>query len=64
MLLLFGVVTLCGAIGAWKKRDELEESWERRISNPHNVQKIQQHSELYRDDFRRWIKENHPNLLL
>src|SRR5260370_30328675 len=27
MLLLFGVVTLCGAIGAWKKRNELEKSW-------------------------------------
>jgi hypothetical protein len=63
ILFLFGVATLCGAIGVWKKRNELERSWERTISNPQNVQEILQHSELYRNDFRRWIKENHPNLL-
>jgi hypothetical protein len=62
-LLLFGVVSLCGAIGAWKKRNELEKAWEQTIGNPQNVQDILQHSELYRDDFRRWIKQNHPNLL-
>jgi hypothetical protein len=63
MLSLFGSVILFGVIRAWKERNSLETSWERTISNPQNVQEILQHSELYRDDFRRWIKENHPNLI-
>ena len=64
MLSLFGGVILWGVIRAWKERNHLEKSWERTISNPQNIQDISQHLDLYRDDFRQWVKENHPNLLL
>jgi hypothetical protein len=59
-----GGVLLWELITKWKERNELEKSWERTISNPENVQMIRHHPELYRDDFKQWIKENHPNLLL
>jgi hypothetical protein len=59
-----GGLFLWDAIKKWKERNELEKSWELAISNPSNVQEIQRHPESYRDDFRQWIKENHPNLLL
>jgi len=44
--------------------NELEKSWEQAISNPQNVEEFWQHPDSYRDDFKQWIKENHPNLLL
>lgn len=62
MFFVFAGTILCGAIQAWRKRDELEKSWERTISNPENLQEVHKHPELYRDDFKKWINENHPNL--
>ena len=62
MFFLFAGGLLWGVIGTWKERDELENSWERTISNPENQQDVQKHPELYRDDFKKWINENHPHL--
>jgi hypothetical protein len=53
------------AIAKWARtKNELEKSWVRMILNPNNVQEIQRHPEQYREDFRQWIKEHHPHLLL
>jgi hypothetical protein len=69
MFFALGGVLLYGSRKDWKARDKLEKeqnelakAWELTISNPENVQKMQQHPELYRDDFKQWIKENHPEL--
>ncbi len=62
MFFVFGGLILCGATENWKERNRLEKSWERTISNPENVQDIHKHPENYRDDFKKWIKENHPEL--
>ena len=48
----------------WKERNELEKSWEQIISNPYSIQEIRRHPEYYRDDFKQWIEEHHPNLIL
>ena len=47
-----------------KEKAELEKSWVRMILNPNNVQEIRRHPEHYRDDFKQWIKEIQPDLLL
>jgi hypothetical protein len=47
-----------------KEKSELEKSWVRIILNPDNVQDIRRHPETYRDDFKQWIKEIQPDLLL
>ena len=47
-----------------KEKTELEKSWVRIILNPNSVQDIRQHPEAYRDDFKQWIKEIQPDLLL
>jgi hypothetical protein len=47
-----------------KEKNELEKSWVRIILNPNNVQDIQRHPEAYRDDFKQWIEEIQPDLLL
>lgn len=64
MSLVFSGMIFWSVIAEWKKKNELETSWERMVSNPLNVQDIRLHPERYRDDFRQWIKENHPNLPL
>ena len=71
MLLLFGAGAVGTLIHLWREKDklekekaELEKSWEQVISNPHNVEKLRQHPEFYADDFKQWVEENHPNLLL
>jgi hypothetical protein len=64
MFLLFGGAILWGVSEPWKERNELEKSWEQSMSNPREVQAIRHHPEILRDDFRRWIKENHPDLLI
>jgi hypothetical protein len=63
-LFLIGGLFLYEGIKRWKERNELEKSWERAISNANNVQAIRQHPELYQDDFRQWIQESHPSVLL
>jgi hypothetical protein len=63
-LFLFGGVILWGIIAKWKERNELEKSWEQSVSNPVNGQEILRHPEYWPEDFRQWIKENHPNLLV
>jgi hypothetical protein len=47
-----------------KEKIERERSWIRMILNPINVQEIRRHPEHYRDDFKQWIKEIQPDLLL
>jgi hypothetical protein len=47
-----------------KAKNELEKEWVRIILNPNNVQEIRLHPENYRDDFKEWIKEIKPELLL
>jgi hypothetical protein len=47
-----------------KERNEQEASWKQSVSDQDNVQDIQRHPENYRDDFKKWLNENHPNLLL
>jgi hypothetical protein len=47
-----------------KEKNELEKSWVRIILNPNNVQEIRRHPEYYRDDFKQWIREIQPDLLL
>lgn len=47
-----------------KEKTELEKSWVRMILNPNNLQEIRRHPEHYRDDFKQWIKEIQPDLLL
>ena len=61
-LIFVGAMFFWGVISAWKKRSELEKSWEPIISNPVKLQEIQKHPEIYRDDLKMWIKENHPNI--
>jgi hypothetical protein len=56
-----GLWLLWGVLKAWKERNELEESWKRIISNPDSLQDIHKHPEHYRDDFKRWVEENHPH---
>jgi hypothetical protein len=51
-------------IRAWRRRRGNEESWKRILSDPAYVQKIRQDSKYYPDDFKQWIEENHPDLLL
>jgi hypothetical protein len=71
MLLGFGVFFWFG-IAAYakginkleKEKNELEKSWVRMILNPNNVQEIRRHPENYRDDFKQWIMEIQPDLLL
>ena len=62
MFFLFGGGLLWEVTRAWKERSELEETWKRMISNPENLKDIHKHPEIYRDDFKQWIKENHPHL--
>ena len=62
MFFVFAGIFMVGGIEKWRERNELEKSWERAISNPENLQEIHKHPELYRDDFKMWINENHPNL--
>jgi hypothetical protein len=57
-----GGIVLWNVVKKWKERDELEKSWERMISNPDDIEDIHMHPENYRDDFKQWIKENHPHL--
>jgi len=47
-----------------KEKNELEKSWVRIILNPNNVQEIRRHPQYYRDDFKQWIREIQPDLLL
>jgi hypothetical protein len=47
-----------------KEKKELEKSWVRTLLNPNSVQDIRLHPENYRDDFRQWIREIQPDLLL
>jgi len=56
-----GGIVLWNIIKQWKERDELEKSWKRMVSNPDNIEDIHKHPENYRDDFKQWIKENHPH---
>lgn len=60
-LLVAGAI-LWPVVKAWKEQNELEISWERTVSNPDSLQEVHKHPELYRDDFKKWINENHPNL--
>jgi hypothetical protein len=53
-----------GIIKLEKEKNELEKSWARIILNPNNVQDIRRHPEAYRDDFKQWIREIQPDLLL
>jgi hypothetical protein len=53
---------LWNVIKKWKERDELEKSWKRMISNTDNIEDIHKHPENYRDEFKQWVKENHPHL--
>jgi hypothetical protein len=62
MFFVFGGGILWEVIKKWKERNELEKSWERTVSNPESLQEVHKHPELYRDDFKKWINENHPNL--
>jgi hypothetical protein len=50
--------------GLEKEKNELEKSWVRMILNPNSVQEIRRHPEHYRDDFKQWIREIQPDLLL
>ena len=61
MFFLFGGVALSATIAGWKKRNELEEAWRRKISHPEGLQDIHKKPELYRDDFKQWLNENHPH---
>lgn len=47
-----------------KEKNELEKSWVRIILNPDNVQEIRRHPQYYREDFKQWIMEIQPDLLL
>jgi hypothetical protein len=57
-----GGIVLWNVIKKWKERDELEKSWKRMISNTDNIEDIHKHPENYRDEFKQWVKENHPHL--
>jgi hypothetical protein len=64
IFLLFAGMILWEVVKKWRERDELEKSWEQTISvwmkHPDGLQSMQERPELYRDDFKQWIKENHP----
>lgn len=60
VLLLFSGIIFRSVIAEWRKRNDLEESWQRSILDPEKLLAIQQNPEIYREDFRQWIKENHP----
>jgi hypothetical protein len=62
MFFFFGGVILWQVVKKWKERNELEKSWEQMLSNPDNIQEIHKHPENYRNDFKQWIRENHPHL--
>jgi hypothetical protein len=62
MFFVMGVGILSGVISKWREKNELEKSWKRMISNPDNIKDIHKHPENYRDDFKKWIKENRPDL--
>lgn len=47
-----------------KEKRELERSWVRTIVDTNNVQDIRRHPENYRDDFKQWMREIQPDLLL
>lgn len=61
-LIFVGVLILADVIRTWKKRNELEKLWERAISNPANLREVHKHPEIYREDFKKWINDNHPSL--
>lgn len=62
LFFVFGAGFLWEVTRAWKARNDLENSWERMIANPDNLQEVHKHPERYRDDFKRWINQNHPAL--
>lgn len=64
MFFLFGGFLLWGVIKWWKERNDLEKTWGRMILDPNCVQDIRRHPEAYRDDFKQWIKEIQPDLIL
>lgn len=62
LFLFFGGIVLRDVIKKWKERDGLEKSWNQIISNPDSVLELHKHPDNYRDDFKQWIKDNHPQL--
>ncbi|HEX7570811.1 MAG TPA: hypothetical protein VF492_09925 [Verrucomicrobiae bacterium] len=64
MFFLLGGITLRHVIGKWRDLNDLEETWKKIISDPERLQDIHRHPASYRDDFKKWIAVNHPNLLL
>ncbi|HEY1718231.1 MAG TPA: hypothetical protein VGH42_08050 [Verrucomicrobiae bacterium] len=59
---IIGGLMLQHAIVKWRERNELEKSWKRMLENTKAMDELHQKPELYRDDFKQWIKENHPHL--
>lgn len=49
-------------IGSWKERNDQEAHWLKAISDPEGLKHIHQNPALYRDDFKKWVDENHPHL--
>lgn len=62
LFFVVGAITFWSGIKSWRERNELEIAWERAIAI--NSSEILSHPERYRQDFRLWIKENHPHLIL
>lgn len=52
--------TLWEVVKKWNERNGLERSWEQTISHSEALQDIRKHPESYRDDFKQWLRENHP----
>jgi hypothetical protein len=63
-LLLIGAPLFWSVVRTWVERNELEDSWERVVPNTDWVSHFGGRPELYRDDFGRWLEQNHPSLLL
>ncbi len=58
--LLLGGWTMAEFVSAWRKRNAIEAHWTKIIS--YNLPDVHKHPDAYRDDFKQWIKDNHPHL--
>jgi len=63
MFFVIGGLIVAEAIRRWKDRTDCELTWQRMITHPKNIQDMKENPDIFRDDFKQWVKENHPELL-
>jgi len=57
----FGIVFF-DTIKKWRGQDDLEKTWKKIVSDPEYLKHVHKQPQIYREDFKCWIAENHPHL--